>query len=143
MSRAKKQSEAARTKRDSFGERLIESRRASPQGTYARIYAVVKKIPRGKVATYGQIAALAGIPRHARQVGYAMHALTEGAKVPWQRVINAKGEISPRTWSENHLLQRILLEDEGVEFNAQGRVSLTRFGWKPAPAKSKSREGTR
>lgn len=98
--------------------------------TYARIYAVVKKIPRGTVATYGQIAALAGIPRHARQVGYALHSLAEDSGVPWQRVINAQGEISRRTWSENHLLQRILLEDEGVEFNAQGRVSLARFGWK-------------
>jgi methylated-DNA-protein-cysteine methyltransferase related protein len=99
--------------------------------TYARIYSVVKKIPRGKVATYGQVATLAGMPRHARQVGYALHTLAEDSGVPWQRVINAQGEISRRTWSENHLLQRILLEDEGVEFNAQGRVSLARFGWTP------------
>ena len=99
--------------------------------TYSRIYAAVKKIPLGKVATYGQIAVVAAIPRHARQVGYALHTLPADSKVPWQRVINARGEISPRTWSENHLLQRILLEDEGVEFNEQGRVSLVRFGWKP------------
>lgn len=105
--------------------------------SYARIYAVVKKIPRGRVATYGQIAALAGMPRHARQVGYALHALAEHAHVPWQRVINGKGEISPRTWSENHLLQRILLEDEGVEFDHHDRVSLARFRW--APKKSPGR----
>lgn len=98
--------------------------------TYKRIYAVVKKVPRGQVATYGQIAAIAGIPRHARQVGYALHALPAESKLPWHRVINARGEISPRTWSENHLLQRILLEDEGVEFDASGRVSLVRFGWR-------------
>jgi methylated-DNA-protein-cysteine methyltransferase-like protein len=98
--------------------------------SYKRIYAVVKKVPRGQVATYGQIAAIAGIPRHARQVGYALHALPAEAKLPWHRVINARGEISPRTWSENHLLQRILLEDEGVEFDASGRVSLIRFGWR-------------
>jgi methylated-DNA-protein-cysteine methyltransferase-like protein len=98
--------------------------------TYKRIYAVVKKVPRGRVATYGQIAAIAGIPRHARQVGYALHALPAESKLPWHRVINARGEISPRTWSENHLLQRILLEDEGVEFDASGRVSLLRFGWR-------------
>ena len=98
--------------------------------SYKRIYAVVKKVPRGKVATYGQIAAIAGMPRHARQVGYALHALPAESKLPWHRVINTRGEISPRTWSENHLLQRILLEDEGVEFDASGRVSLLRFGWR-------------
>jgi methylated-DNA-protein-cysteine methyltransferase-like protein len=98
--------------------------------SYKRIYAVVKKVPRGKVATYGQIAAIAGMPRHARQVGYALHALPAESKLPWHRVINTRGEISPRTWSENHLLQRILLEDEGVEFDASGRVSLARFGWR-------------
>ena len=110
---------------------MVVRQNKTPSKTYARIYAVVKKIPRGRVATYGQIAALAGMPRHARQVGYALHTLADDSGVPWQRVINAQGEISPRTWSENHLLQRILLEDEGVEFNAQGRVSLSRFGWKP------------
>jgi methylated-DNA-protein-cysteine methyltransferase related protein len=99
--------------------------------SYQRIYRMVGKIPRGKVATYGQIAALAGMPRHARQVGYALHALTQNSRVPWQRVINSKGEISVRTWSENHLLQRILLEDEGVQFDHHGRVSLTRFQWTP------------
>ena len=99
--------------------------------TYLRIYSVVKKIPKGKVATYGQIAALAGIPRNARQVGYALHALPAKSGVPWHRVINTKGEISPRAWSENHLLQRILLEEEGVEFNTRHQVELKRFLWKP------------
>jgi len=99
--------------------------------TYKRIYAIVKKIPAGKVATYGQIAALAGMPRNARQVGYALHHLPENSGIPWQRVINAKGEVSRRTWSENHLLQRILLEAEGVEFDDAGRVVLARFRWKP------------
>lgn len=111
------------------------ARNLSP--TRARIYALVKKIPRGRVATYGQIAVLAGIPRHARQVGYALHALTDNAKVPWQRVVNARGEVSLRTWSENHLRQRILLEDEGVEFGPQGRISLARFGWEPTKFKGK------
>jgi methylated-DNA-protein-cysteine methyltransferase-like protein len=99
--------------------------------SYQLIYRMVGKIPRGKVATYGQIAALAGMPRHARQVGYALHALAQNSRVPWQRVINSKGEISARTWSENHLLQRILLEDEGVQFDHHGRVSLARFQWAP------------
>ncbi|HVK57064.1 MAG TPA: MGMT family protein [Burkholderiales bacterium] len=106
------------------------TKQVNVDSSYTHIYAIVKKVPKGKVATYGQIAALAGIPRHARQVGYALHALSDGADIPWHRVINAKGEVSPRTWSENHLLQRILLEAEGVEFDTNGRVSLTRFGWK-------------
>src|SRR5438105_2739562 len=99
--------------------------------TYSRIYAVVKKIPAGNVATYGQVAALAGIPRHARQVGYALHSLREDAQVPWQRVVNAKGEVSMRAASENHLFQRILLEAEGIQFDGNGRINLERFQWNP------------
>lgn len=98
------------------------------QGTYQRIFQVVKRIPRGKVATYGQIAQLAGLAGHARQVGYALSAL-EDDSVPWHRVINAKGEISPRTWSDHDDLQRQLLEKEGVAFSERGKVSLTRFRW--------------
>ncbi len=98
------------------------------QGTYQRIFEVVKCIPRGKVATYGQIARLTGLAGHARQVGYALSAL-ENDTVPWHRVINAKGEISPRTWSDHDDVQRELLEKEGVAFNERGKVSLARFGW--------------
>ena len=65
-------------------------------GSYARIYAVVRRIPRGFVATYGQVAALAGLAGHARQVGYALHALAGDSPLPWQRVVNARGEVSPR-----------------------------------------------
>ena len=99
---------------------------------YARIYAVVRQVPEGRVATYGQIAALAGIAGHARQVGYALHALADGADVPWQRVINARGEVSPRAgggWAAG--LQRHLLEEEGVAFDARGRVDLARCRWEP------------
>lgn len=96
--------------------------------SYARIYETVRRIPPGRVATYGEIARLAGIPRHARQVGYALAAL-RGDDVPWQRVINAKGEVSPRAEPGWEGLQRKLLEREGVVFDAQGRVSLARFGW--------------
>ncbi|MDQ3196471.1 MAG: MGMT family protein [Pseudomonadota bacterium] len=115
-------------------EPRLDARGPSRNPGYAHTYAVVQKIPAGKVATYGQIAALAGMPRQARQVGYALHTLNDESGVPWQRVINAKGEVSPRTWSENHLLQRILLEDEGIEFDDHGRVDLTRFGWAPDSA---------
>ena len=65
--------------------------------TYQRIYDVVRRIPAGRVATYGQVAALAGLPGHARQVGYALHALEDHSGVPWQRVINAGGRVSPRS----------------------------------------------
>lgn len=99
--------------------------------TYARIYAVVRRIPKGRVATYGQVAALAGFPGHARQVGYALHALPSGSIVPWHRVINARGAVSRRSEPGDEGVQRLLLEAEGVVFDAQLRVPLTRFRWKP------------
>jgi methylated-DNA-protein-cysteine methyltransferase-like protein len=98
---------------------------------YERIYATTRRIPRGRVATYGQIAELAGLPGHARQVGYAMNRLPEGSDVPWQRVVNAQGRVSPRAepgWEE---LQRQVLLEEGVVFSAAGRIDLDRFGWEP------------
>lgn len=101
-----------------------------PSDHYKRIYAVVRRIPRGRVATYGQIADLAGIPRHARQVGYALHHLPDDSGVPWQRVLNASGEVAKRAYPEDARWQRDLLEDEGVEFDVRGRV-LRRFFWKP------------
>jgi methylated-DNA-protein-cysteine methyltransferase-like protein len=97
---------------------------------YGRIYAAVCRIPRGKVATYGQIAQLAGLPGHARQVGYALSALDDPS-VPWHRVINAKGEISPRSGGGGDELQQLRLEDEGVVFDRNGRVRLERYRWQP------------
>ncbi len=104
---------------------------AKELSNYDRIYAAVKKIPRGKVATYGQVALLAGLGRHARQVGYALHALPNGKKIPWHRVINAKGEISARSSGDHDSLQRVLLEKEGVVFGMHGRVSLEKYRWRP------------
>jgi methylated-DNA-protein-cysteine methyltransferase-like protein len=101
------------------------------QSKRARIYSVVALIPRGRVATYGGIAALAGVPGQARQVGYALAALPEENDVPWHRVINAKGEISPRAQDRDIHRQRALLESEGIEFDADGRTSLARFSWQP------------
>lgn len=103
------------------------------RGSWRGIYEVVKRIPRGRVATYGQVAALAGRPRHARQVGYALFALrdTDADDVPWHRVINAKGEISRRADDGPEALQRAMLESEGVVFNAAGRVALKRYRWDP------------
>ena len=98
---------------------------------YQRIYAVVRRIPRGRVATYGQIATLAGLAGHARQVGYALHALPEGTTVPWHRVVNAQGAISRRSVPGAELVQQQLLQREGVPLNARGRVTLARVRWAP------------
>lgn len=105
---------------------------AEPAGSHARILAVVRRIPRGRVSTYGRVAELAGLPRQARLVGYALAAVEDGRGVPWHRVINAQGGISTRSVGPGgSVLQRLRLEEEGVEFDARGRVSLERFGWRP------------
>jgi methylated-DNA-protein-cysteine methyltransferase-like protein len=96
---------------------------------YELIWSVVRKVPRGRVATYGQIAEIAGLEGHARQVGYAMHNLPANSNVPWHRVVNAKGEISARSGGDSHELQRLLLEAEGVQFDAKGRMDLKRYRW--------------
>lgn len=114
---------------------MTRSGRASGSGTgagaYARIYAVVRRIPRGKVATYGQIAELAGLAGHARQVGYALHALPNATAVPWHRVLNAAGAVSLRAAPGAELTQRQLLEQEGVGFDLRGRVRLGVVRWRP------------
>ncbi len=107
---------------------LSDTRPPKPD-TRTRIYAAVKRIPHGRVATYGQIATIAGLDGHARQVGYALHDLPGGSDIPWHRVINARGEISPRSAGDSHELQRMLLEAEGVEFDLAGRVTLNRYQW--------------
>ena len=98
--------------------------------TYQRIYDVVRRIPRGHVATYGQVATLAGLAGHARQVGYALHALPDGTGVPWHRVVNASGRISVRAVPGAELVQQQLLEREGVRLDARGRVPLARVRWR-------------
>jgi methylated-DNA-protein-cysteine methyltransferase-like protein len=117
--------------RGGYAMNAATARRADgqPVGTYARIYAVVRRIPRGKVANYGLVARLAGLPGRARQVGYAMYALPPGSRVPWQRVINARGTVSRRRVPGAELTQRMLLEKEGVRFGPGGRISFDRYGW--------------
>lgn len=102
--------------------------------SYERIWSAVRRIPRGRVATYGQIARIAGLPRQPRMVGYALHSLPDelAKAVPWQRVINAQGRISLRRFEGSEAVQRKLLEREGVKFDAYARVDFERFGWKPA-----------
>jgi methylated-DNA-protein-cysteine methyltransferase-like protein len=102
---------------------------ATRPASHARILAVVRRIPKGRVATYGQVAALAGFARQPRLAGYALRHADDS--VPWQRVVNARGEISPRARSDSVRLQRVLLEAEGVRFDRQGRIRLERYQWKP------------
>jgi len=98
---------------------------------YQSVYAVVRRIPKGRVATYGQVARLAGLGNHARQVGYALHRLSEDSQVPWQRVVNQRGEVSARSFAGMEFVQRALLEAEGVAFSTLGRIDLTRYQWRP------------
>ena len=98
---------------------------------YERIYAVVHQIPPGAIATYGQIAKIVG-GCTPRMVGYAMAALPFDTDVPWQRVINRLGKISPRTSGTGSARQRQLLKAEGVKFDVQGRVDFDEVGW-PGP----------
>ena len=99
------------------------------RGLHRRIHDVVSRIPRGRVATYGQVARIARLPGHARLVGYALHSTPVGKKLPWQRVVNAHGAISLR--GENAERQRRLLEREGVRFDSRGRIPLASFQWRP------------
>lgn len=103
---------------------------AARMSTYQLFYDVVRRVPRGRVTTYGTVAREAGLPGHARQVGYAMAALPDDHDVPWHRVINARGEVSARRGGSTfETIQRTLLESEGVRFDARGRIRLEDFGW--------------
>jgi methylated-DNA-protein-cysteine methyltransferase related protein len=95
------------------------------------IYAMAHRIPVGHVATYGQIATLIGFPRHARQIGYALAALENNTSIPWHRVVNARGKISPRGIYGSDDYQRLLLEEEGITFNDNDSISLKQFQWQP------------
>jgi methylated-DNA-protein-cysteine methyltransferase-like protein len=100
---------------------------------HQRIYQIVRQIPAGRVATYGQIASLVG-DCTARMVGYAMASLPDGSDVPWQRVINSQGKISPRGdlgGGAEH--QQARLEDEGVRFTPEGKVTWTEVRWQGPP----------
>jgi methylated-DNA-protein-cysteine methyltransferase-like protein len=95
---------------------------------YQRIYATIRQIPRGKVATYGQVAEITG-GCTARMVGYALAALKSGMDIPWQRVINYKGKISPHGFGYGSALQRQLLVEEGALFDEKDRIDLEKFGF--------------
>ncbi len=98
---------------------------------YEKVFEITKKIPKGKVCSYGQIAVMLGSPRAARAVGYALNSLKKNGleDVPWQRVINSKGEISFKGDTIRVNLQRKLLEQEGIKFNMLGQIDFKKFGW--------------
>ena len=96
---------------------------------YERVYRAVCMVPRGRVATYGQIGRALGAAGAARMVGWALRALPSGSGVPWQRVVNAQGMISLGRGEGGADIQRLLLEEEGIVFDAEGKIDLKRFGW--------------
>jgi methylated-DNA-protein-cysteine methyltransferase-like protein len=100
---------------------------------YRRIYRVVRHIPKGRVATYGLVARLAGRPGAARMVGWALSALSDDDDVPWWRVVNAAGRISLSAQNHVAVVQRALLLREGVRFGPGGALNLAKYGW-PAQA---------
>ncbi len=99
------------------------------ENLFELVYRVVRCIPRGQVATYGQIARILGMPRGARTVGWALRAMPEGSDVPWQRVVNARGAISFSPGGYAASVQQALLEEEGIVFE-QGRIDLQAYGWR-------------
>lgn len=100
--------------------------------TYNAIYEIVRQIPKGRVATYGQVAELAYLYGQARLVGYALYRVDKYSDIPWHRVINAKGEISYSLWRHGaDYRQRTLLEQEGIKFNPEGKINLREYLWQP------------
>ena len=95
------------------------------------VWHLVRKIPKGRVASYGQLAAMLGHPRRARQVGFALHQTPEELVLPWHRVINARGKISFQNNTQEYLLQKAMLQAEEVVFADDDRIDLDRFGWRP------------
>ncbi|MBP3599733.1 MAG: MGMT family protein [Clostridia bacterium] len=98
---------------------------------FKKIYSVVSKIPKGKVATYGQVAMLAGNPRWSRVVGYALHSNPAPGIIPCHRVVNREGKTAPAFAFGGEGVQRKLLIDEGIIFNEDGCVDLKIYGWRP------------
>ena len=112
---------------------------AGVSGFTDRVYRVVCRVPRGRVVSYGGVAALLGRPRAARAVGRALSALPDATGVPWWRVINRSGEIANRSDAHAAALQRALLEAEGIVFDRAGRTDWHRFGWDGRTAPRRAR----
>ena len=119
--------------------RTTNSHRSTSKGAeeppFARVWALVRRIPRGKVATYGQLSLLIDRRLTPVGVGWAIRAAADGS-IPWQRVVNGRGGIS--TDNEHPGLQRAMLEAEGVRFTKDGTIDLERYGWSPSPARRRA-----
>lgn len=105
------------------------------------VMSIVKKIPKGKVASYGQVARLAGKPNGARGVGWILNSTSETHNLPWQRVINSKGKISFPIKSDEHKLQKSLLKKEGVKFSLDGSIDFSIYGWSRKLTRPKRQRG--
>ena len=122
------------------------TKRAPPcdHSAYLRIYAVIRRIPRGRVATYGQVATLAGLPGRPRLAGYALYASRPHHRLPWHRVLGAGGRLTLAALDPaSALTQRMRLEAEGVRFTARGRVDMVAFQWRPGGRRGEARAGRR
>jgi methylated-DNA-protein-cysteine methyltransferase-like protein len=108
---------------------------------FERVWRIARQIPRGKVATYGQIARIVGTT--PRAVGFAMAACPASARVPWQRVVNARGEVSARAAGEGEARQRRLLREEGIALDRRNRVDLSKWSWLPLDADVSSARSAR
>jgi methylated-DNA-protein-cysteine methyltransferase-like protein len=139
--KATKTAEPAKTAKSATAAKTGETAKvAKEQPPFARVHAIVARIPRGKVLTYGQISKAIDGRLTPVGVGWALRAVPEGA-LPWHRVVNAQGGIS--TDAEHHGLQRALLEAEGVAFGADLRVDLARYGWKVSPEPARTDRAAR
>ena len=98
-------------------------------GFFENVYELVRLIPEGRVATYGQISTYLGHRRGARMVGWALHGLPEDLDVPWHRVVGAGGALSTKRIAEGSQVQRSLLEGEGILFGPNGRIEMSVYGW--------------
>lgn len=101
---------------------------------FQRVKHIIKRIPKGRVATYGQIAELAGNHRAARQVAWILHSSSEKERLPWHRVVNSQGEISLKP-NYGYEVQKALLKKESIEFDEDGRIDLNEYIWKPSMPK--------
>jgi methylated-DNA-protein-cysteine methyltransferase-like protein len=105
-----------------------------PIGEFSKqVIAMIQKVPKGKVATYKQIAALAGKPHAVRAIAWILHSSSKAHKLPWQRILNAQGKISFPASSPLHKKQKSLLQKEGIRFSDNGRIDLAKYQWQKKP----------
>lgn len=128
--KAARLSQTLSPRRRAGGVRTGLAKRKMHESFFDQVYGVVSRIPRGRVATYGQIAAFLGNPRAARTVGWALHSMPSGLDLPWHRVVNSQGRISGPANAQRAREQRWLLEEEGVTFDQGGSIDLSIHGWK-------------